>query len=71
MNARFRVYASFIRTNKDNNIAEHFNTEDHTPTSYTIKILGQEEDKNKRLHLEEAWIHLLDIIQPRGLNLKL
>ena len=42
-----------------------------TPTSYTIKIVGQEEDKNKRLHLEESWIHPLDTIEPRGLNLKL
>ena len=40
-------------------------------TSYSIKIVGQEEDKNKRLWLEEAWIHLLDTIQPKGLNLKL
>ena len=71
VNTRFRVHESFIRTNKENNIAEHFNTENHTPISYTIKIVGQEEDKNKRLHLEESWIHLLDTIQPRGLNLKL
>ena len=70
VNARFRVHESFIRTKKDNNIAEHFNMEDHTPTSYTIKIVGQEEDKNRRLHLEESWIHLLDTIKPRGLNLK-
>ena len=71
VNATFRVHESFIRTNKENNIAEHFNTENHTPTSYTIKTVGQEVDNNKRLCLEESWIHLLDTIQPRGLNLKL
>ena len=65
------VQESFIRTKKDNNIAEHFNMKDHTPTSYTIKIVGQEEDKNRRLCLEESWLHLLDTIEPRGLNLKL
>ena len=57
VNARFRFHESFIRTKKDNNIAEHFNMENHTPTSYTIKIVGQEEDKNRRLRLEESWIH--------------
>ena len=44
---------------------------DHSPTSYTIKIVGQEEDKNRRLRLEESWIHILDTIEPKGLNLKL
>ena len=71
VNARFRVHESFIRTKRDNNIAEHLNMDDHTPTSYTIKIVGQEEDKNRRLRLEESWIHLLDTIEPKGLNLKL
>ena len=71
VNARFRLHESFIKNKRDNNIADHFNQENHTPTSYTIKIVGQEEDKNKCLCLEEAWIHLLDTIQPKGLNLKL
>ena len=71
VNARFRVHESFIRTKRDDNIAEHFNMSDHTPTSYTIKIVGQEDDKNRRLRLEESWIHLLDTIECKGLNLKL
>ena len=41
------------------------------PISYTIKIVGQEVDKNNRLRLEESWIHLLNTFQPNGLNLKL
>ena len=44
---------------------------DHTPTSYHIKIVGQEEDKNRRLRLEESSMHLLYTIEPKGLNLKL
>ena len=71
INSRFRLHESFIKNKRENNIAEHFNLDDHTNTSYTITIVGAEEDKNKRLRLEEAWIHLLDTIQPKGLNLKL
>ena len=54
-----------------NNIAEHFNLPNHSPISYTVKIVSQEEDKNRRLRLEESWIHLLNTFQPNGLNLKL
>ena len=71
INLRFRLHESFIKNKRDNNIAEHFNPDNHTNTSYTIIVVGAEEDKNKRLRLEEAWIHLLDTIQPKGLNLKL
>ena len=71
LNKRFRTHESVIRSNSENNIAEHFNLINHSPISYTVKIVGQEEDKNKRLRLEESWIHLLDTFQPKGLNLKL
>ena len=71
LNKRFRTHDSFTRNNTETNIAEHFNLENHSATSYTVKIVGQEEDKNKRLRLEESWIHLLDTFQPKGLNLKL
>ena len=71
LNKRFRNHESTIRSNMDNNITEHFNLENHSATSYTVKIVGQEEDKNKRLRLEESWIHLLDTFQPKCLNLKL
>ena len=62
---------SFIKNKRDNNIAEHFNLDNYTNTSYTIKVVGAEEDKNKHLRLEEVWIHLLDTIQPKGPELKI
>ena len=71
LNKRFRTHESVIRSNSENNIAEHFNLKNHSPISYTVKIVSQEEDKNKRLRLEESWICLLDTFQPKGLNLKL
>ena len=64
-------YMNVLKKQRDNYIADHFNQENHMSTSYSIKIIGQKEDKNKRLQLEELWIHLLDTIQPKGLNLKL
>ena len=33
---------------RDNNIAENFNLENHSSASYTVKMVGIEEDKNKR-----------------------
>ena len=71
LNKRFRIHESLIRSHSENNIAENFNLSNHSPISYTVKIVGQEVDKNKRLRLEESWIHLLDTFQPNGLNLKL
>ena len=71
LNKRSRTHESVIRSNRENNIAEHFNLPNHSPISYTVKIVGQEADKNKRLRLEESWIHLLNTFQPDGLNLKL
>ena len=65
LNKRFRTHESVIRINSENNIAEHFNSPNHSPISYTVKVVGQEEDKNRRLRLEESWIHLLNTFQPR------
>ena len=44
-----RSFSSIVKNKRDNSIADHFNQENHTATSYSIKIVGQEEDKNKRL----------------------
>ena len=38
-------------------LPEHFNLPNHSSISYTVKVVGQEEDKNRRLRLEESWIH--------------
>ena len=67
---RFRTHETVIRTNSENNIAENFNLPNHSPISYTVKVVSQE-DKNRRLRLEESWIHLFNTFQPNGLNLKL
>ena len=50
LNKRFRTHESIIRSNSENNIAKHFNLKNHSPISYTVKIVGQEGDKNKRLN---------------------
>ena len=39
LNKRFRTHESFIRNNTENNIAEHFNLENHSETNYTVKIV--------------------------------
>ena len=41
------THESVIRINSENNIAEHFNLPNHSPISYTIKVVGQEEDKTE------------------------
>ena len=71
LNKRFRTHESVVRINSENNTAEHFNLPNHSPISYTVKVVSQEEDKNRRLRLEKSWIHLHNTIQPNGLNLKL
>ena len=38
---------------------------------YTVGIIDQETNKNRKLRLEEAWIHLLNTVYPNGLNAKL
>ena len=43
INSRFRLHESFIKNKRDNNIAEHFNLENHTNTSYTIIVVGADE----------------------------
>ena len=71
VNLRFRAHDSCIRTNKDNPVAQHFNTIPHPQQPYHTHILGKEEDKNKRLRLEESWISLLNTLYPNGLNAKM
>ena len=60
LNKRFRTHESVIRSNSENNIAEHFNLPNHSPISYTVKIVGQEADKNKRLRLSNLLASILN-----------
>ena len=53
-----------------NPVAQHFGTKNLNEKEYTLEILDQEQDKNKRNQLEEAWIFLLNTITPSGLNSK-
>ena len=53
-----------------NPVAQHFGTKNLNEKEYTLEILDQEQDKNKRNRLEEAWIFLLNTITPSSLNSK-
>ena len=68
MNCRCRGHESSIRTNKDHPVAIHYRSYNHTIDDYSITIVDQEKDKNRRLRLEEAWMTLLNHLTPRGLN---
>ena len=71
LNARLRLHESMIRTRKENIVAEHFNEEDHEDNqNFKINIVGHEQDKNRRLRLEETWMLLLNTHQSNGLNSK-
>ena len=71
VNLRIGNHKSCIKTKRDNPVANHFNEiHDTTTPDFTVKIVSREENKNKRLRLEEAWISILDTFQPEGLNNK-
>ena len=55
MNCRCRGHESYIRTNKDHPVAIHYRSYSHTIDDYSITIVDQEK-KNRRLRLEEAWM---------------
>ena len=73
MNGRLRGHESHIKNYKkhsNNPVANHFGINLNNEKDYKVLILDQESDKNKRLRLEEAWIHILKTMTPRGLNAK-
>ena len=51
-------------------VAQHFSINVNNAKDYNIISLDQDSDINKRLRLEEAWIHILQTMTPRGLNTK-
>ena len=68
MNCRCRGHESTIRTNKDHPVVIHYRSYSHTIDDYSITIVDKENNKNRRLKLEEAWMTLLNTLTPRGLN---
>ena len=73
VNLRMRGHESHIRyyiKHPNNPVAQHFGVNQLTEKEYSIEILDQEPDKNKRNRLEEAWIFLLNTMTPSGLNTK-
>ena len=73
INLRMRGHESHIKywqKHPRNPVAQHFGTRHLNPKDYTLEILDQEPDKNKRNRLEESWIFLLNTMTPSGLNSK-
>ena len=68
MNTRCRGHVSTIKTSKDHQVALHFRSFNHTTEDFIITVIHKDEDKNRRLRLEESWITLLDTLTPKGLN---
>ena len=68
MNTRCRGHISTIKTSKDHPAALHYRSYNHTTEDFTITIIDREQDKNRRLRLEESWITLLDMLTPKDLN---
>jgi hypothetical protein len=71
LNQRCRGHESTIRTNKEHPVADHYNTNNHTPESYSITAIDREPDKNRRLRLEDAWMILMQTLHPYGLNARM
>ena len=68
MNTRCRRHVSTIKTSKDHPVALHYRSYNHTTEDFTITVIDKDQDKNRRLRLEESWITLLDTLTPKGLN---
>ena len=66
MNTRCRGHVSTIRTSKDHPVALHYKSYNHTVEDFTITVVDKEQDKNRRLRLEESWITLHDTLTPKG-----
>ena len=73
VNNRLRGHESHIKNyhkHPNNPVAQHFGINVNNAKDYNIIILDQDSEKNKQLRLEEAWIHILQTMTPRGLNTK-
>ena len=73
VNNRLRGHESHIKNyhkHPNNPVAQHYGINLNKAKEYNIMILDQEIDKNRRLRLEEACIHILETMTPRGLITK-
>lgn len=74
-NIRIRIYEhkrDINRRNKEQPVAKHFLDHDVDSKDIMVIILdNSSRDRNTRLRLEEAWIRVLDTLQPNGINLHL
>ena len=73
INLRMRGHESNIRNwrkHERNPIAQHLGTKILNEKQYSLEVLDQNIDKNKRNRLEESWIFLLNTITPHSLNTK-
>jgi hypothetical protein len=70
LNQRCRGHESAIRLSQAHPVAQHYNLPQHTEHTYNIMALDRERDKNKRLRLEEAWMYILNTLNPSGLNIR-
>ena len=68
LNTRCRGHESNMKSENQNLISQHFKQYNPTYNDYSITALMHEEDKNRRLRLEESWMILLNTLQPSGLN---
>ena len=63
MNTSCRGHST-IRTSKDHPVAVHYRSYNHTTEDFSITIIDKDQDKNRRLRLDESWITLLDTLTP-------
>ena len=56
-----------MKRDNDNIVSKHYKEYNHTSDDYIGTAIDKKTDYNKRLRLE-AWVFLLDTIQPKGLN---
>lgn len=68
VNTRFRSHETAIRQDRGNPVSIHYNLPQHSYTDYNVTLLDKEPLRNRRLRLEEAWMILLNTLQPNGLN---
>ena len=65
MNNRCRGHESSIRTEKDHAVAIHYKSYNYTIDDYSITIVDKENNKNRRLRLEESWMTLSNTLTPK------